>query len=275
MEKSECSAIHILETRIMITCLILTRIVLRRVSSFRLCLEVFHALPEIHITSDLLEFGDFNESTYYMEGKTEHPVLETAYGNIGVNICYGWHYPLNWISFGRNGAEIVFNPSATVGELSEPMWPIKARNAAIANSYYVGSINRVGNEVFPNAFTLGDEKPQHADFGHLCGLSHVLAPPDASFEGQMGILYDCYGYDMSESTAVGNQVSILNEATLSYPLVLKIGQLNAYFVPNLKILASIGLSFLSGLKMGKNNVAEETHKIALVDLNQSFCEEIS
>lgn len=35
--------------------------------------------------------------------------------------------------FGLNGAEIVFNPSATVGELSEPMWPIEARNAAIAN----------------------------------------------------------------------------------------------------------------------------------------------
>ena len=40
--------------------------------------------------------------------------------------------------------EIVFNPSATVGALSEPMWPIEARNAAIANSYYTCSINRVG-----------------------------------------------------------------------------------------------------------------------------------
>lgn len=27
---------------------------------------------------------------------------------------------------------------------SEPMWPIEARNAAIANSYFVGAINRVG-----------------------------------------------------------------------------------------------------------------------------------
>jgi len=32
---------------------------------------------------------------------------------------------LNWLAFGLNGAEIVFNPSATVGELSEPMWPIE------------------------------------------------------------------------------------------------------------------------------------------------------
>nr|GEV49628.1 beta-ureidopropionase [Tanacetum cinerariifolium] len=124
--------------------------------------------------------GDFNESTYYMEGNTKHLVFETAYGKISVNICYGRHHPLNWLAFGLNGAEIVFNPSATVGELSEPMWPIEARNDAIANSYYVGSINRVGNEVFPNTFTSGDRLPQHADFGHLYGLSHVSAPPDAS-----------------------------------------------------------------------------------------------
>lgn len=60
-----------------------------------------------------------------MEGDTGHPVFETAYGKIAVNICYGRHHPLNWLAFGLNGAEIVFNPSATVGELSEPMWPIE------------------------------------------------------------------------------------------------------------------------------------------------------
>lgn len=40
--------------------------------------------------------GDFNESTYYMEGNTGHPVFATAYGNIAVNICYGRHHPMNW-----------------------------------------------------------------------------------------------------------------------------------------------------------------------------------
>ena len=60
-----------------------------------------------------------------MEGNTGHPVFETAYGKIAVNICYGRHHPLNWLAFGLSGAEIVFNPSATVGELSEPMWPIE------------------------------------------------------------------------------------------------------------------------------------------------------
>jgi beta-ureidopropionase len=41
--------------------------------------------------------GDFNESTYYMEGDTGHPVFDTAYGRVAVNICYGRHHPLNWM----------------------------------------------------------------------------------------------------------------------------------------------------------------------------------
>ncbi|KAH6773216.1 beta-ureidopropionase [Perilla frutescens var. frutescens] len=129
-----------------------------------------------HRKNHIPRVGDFNESTYYMEGNTGHPVFETAYGKIAVNICYGRHHPLNWLAFGLNGAEIVFNPSATVGELSEPMWPIEARNAAIANSYFVCSINRVGTEDFPNPFTSGDGKPQHTDFGHFYGSSYISAP---------------------------------------------------------------------------------------------------
>lgn len=105
--------------------------------------------------------GDFNESTYYMEGNTGHPVFETAFGRIAINICYGRHHPLNWMAFGLMGAEIVFNPSATVGALSEPLWPLEARTAAIANTYFVGAINRVGTEHFPNEFTSGDGQPAH------------------------------------------------------------------------------------------------------------------
>eukprot|EP01117_Protostelium_nocturnum_P008717 TRINITY_DN3125_c0_g1_i1.p1 TRINITY_DN3125_c0_g1~~TRINITY_DN3125_c0_g1_i1.p1 ORF type:complete len:437 (-),score=163.79 TRINITY_DN3125_c0_g1_i1:65-1249(-) len=123
--------------------------------------------------------GDFNESTYYMESQLGHPVFETAFGKIGVNICYGRHHPLNWMAYGLNGAEIVFNPSATVGSLSEPLWAIEARNAAIANSYFVGCINRVGTEHFPNEFTSANGKPAHKDFGNFYGSSYFTAP-DAS-----------------------------------------------------------------------------------------------
>ncbi|KAG1714285.1 Beta-ureidopropionase [Nymphon striatum] len=127
--------------------------------------------------------GDFNESTYYMEGMTGHPVFQTAYGKIAVNICYGRHHPLNWLMYGVNGAEIVFNPSATVGSLSEPMWPIEARNAAIANSYFTCGINRVGTETFPREFTSGDGKPAHKDFGQFYGSSYISAPDGSRTPG--------------------------------------------------------------------------------------------
>ncbi|PNW88284.1 hypothetical protein CHLRE_01g022650v5 [Chlamydomonas reinhardtii] len=129
-----------------------------------------------HRKNHIPRVGDFNESTYYMEGNTGHPVFETAFGKIAVNICYGRHHPMNWQAFGMNGAELVFNPAATVGDLSEPLWPVEARNAAIANSYFVAGINRVGTESFPREFTSGDGKPAHKDFGHFYGSSYVAAP---------------------------------------------------------------------------------------------------
>lgn len=129
-----------------------------------------------HRKNHIPRVGDFNEASYYLEGNTGHPVFETVFGKIAINICYGRHHPLNWMMFGLNGAEIVFNPSATVGALSEPMWSIEARNAAIANTYFAASINRVGTEYFPNEFTSGNGKPAHKDFGHFYGSSYVSGP---------------------------------------------------------------------------------------------------
>uniref|UniRef100_A0A673FPW8 Beta-ureidopropionase n=1 Tax=Sinocyclocheilus rhinocerous TaxID=307959 RepID=A0A673FPW8_9TELE len=127
--------------------------------------------------------GDFNESTYYMEGNTGHPVFQTQFGKIAVNICYGRHHPLNWLMYSLHGAEIIFNPSATVGLLSEPMWPIEARNAAIANHCFTCAINRVGTEYFRNEFTSGDGKKAHHDFGHFYGSSYVAAPDGSRSPG--------------------------------------------------------------------------------------------
>lgn len=52
--------------------------------------------------------GDFNESTYYMEGNTGHSVFDTCFGRIAINICYGRHHPQNWMMYGLNGAEVKF-----------------------------------------------------------------------------------------------------------------------------------------------------------------------
>ena len=57
------------------------------------------------------------------------------------------------------------------------------RNAAIANTYFSCGINRVGTETFPNAFTSGDGKPAHRDFGHFYGSSYVAGPDGSRTPG--------------------------------------------------------------------------------------------
>ena len=85
-------------------------------------------------------------------GTGGYPVFETAVGKVGVYICYDRHFPEGWRMLGLNGAEIVFNPSATHRGLSEYIWRLEQPAAAVANMYYVGAINRVGIE------PLGDER---------------------------------------------------------------------------------------------------------------------
>lgn len=171
-----------------------------------------------HRKNHIPRVGDFNESTYYLEGNTGHPVFETKFGNIGVNICYGRHHPLNWMMFGLNGAEIVFNPSATVGGLSEPLWPIEARNASIANNYFVGAINRVGTEVFPHEFTSGDGKKAHTDFGQFYGSSYVANPDGSRTPGlsrnRDGVLVNEVDLNMCQQV----KDKWMFQATARYPL---------------------------------------------------------
>jgi beta-ureidopropionase len=88
----------------------------------------------------------FWEKFYFRPGNLGYPVFETAVGKIGVYICYDRHFPEGARCLGLNGAEIVFNPSATHRGLSEYLWSIEQPAAAVANMYYVGAINRVGIE---------------------------------------------------------------------------------------------------------------------------------
>jgi beta-ureidopropionase len=88
----------------------------------------------------------FWEKFYFRPGNLGYPVFHTAYATIGVYICYDRHFPEGARALGLNGAEIVFNPSATVAGLSEYLWKLEQPAHAAANGYFVGAINRVGTE---------------------------------------------------------------------------------------------------------------------------------
>ena len=64
---------------------------------------------------------------------------------MGVYICYDRHFPEGARALGLNGAEMVFIPSATSRGLSEYLWRIEQVSHAVANGYFVGTINRVGH----------------------------------------------------------------------------------------------------------------------------------
>ncbi len=97
-----------------------------------------HHIPHCH--------PGFWEKFYFKPGNLGYPVFDTPFGKIGVYICYDRHFPEGARELGLNGAEIVFNPSATVAGLSEYLWKLEQPAHAVANQYFVGAINRVGRE---------------------------------------------------------------------------------------------------------------------------------
>ncbi|HZM91711.1 MAG TPA: nitrilase-related carbon-nitrogen hydrolase [Blastocatellia bacterium] len=105
----------------------------------------------------------FWEKYYFKPGNLGYPTFETAFARIGVYICYDRHFPEGARALGLNGAEIVFNPSATVAGLSEYLWELEQPAHAVANGYFVGAINRVGHE-------------QPWDIGEFYGKSYFCNP---------------------------------------------------------------------------------------------------
>jgi beta-ureidopropionase len=112
----------------------------------------------------------FWEKFYFRPGNVGFPVFDTAVGKVGVYICYDRHFPEGWRALGLNGAQIVFNPSATSRGLSSYLWKLEQPAAAVANEYFIGAINRVGIE------DLGDD-----DF---YGTSYFV-DPEGNFVGSV------------------------------------------------------------------------------------------
>jgi N-carbamoylputrescine amidase len=88
----------------------------------------------------------FWEKFYFKPGNLGYPTFDLGFCRIGVYICYDRHFPEGARALGLNGAEIVFNPSATVAGLSEYLWKLEQPAHAAANGYFIGAINRVGVE---------------------------------------------------------------------------------------------------------------------------------
>ena len=105
----------------------------------------------------------FWEKFFFRPGNLGYPVFETVYAKVGVYICYDRHFPEGARALGLNGAEIVYNPSATVKGLSQYLWKLEQPAHAVANGYFMGCVNRIGIE-----------KPW--DLGEFYGSSYFVDP---------------------------------------------------------------------------------------------------
>ncbi len=88
----------------------------------------------------------FWEKFYFKPGNLGYPVFDTSVGRIGLIICYDRHFPEVARELGIKGAELVFNPSATVESLSRYLWELEQPAHAVANGFWMAASNRVGVE---------------------------------------------------------------------------------------------------------------------------------
>jgi N-carbamoylputrescine amidase len=97
----------------------------------------------------------YEEKYYFSPGDTGFRVWDTAFGRIGVGICWDQWFPECARSMALMGAEMLLYPTAIGSEPpapgydSQPHWETVMRGHAAANILPVVASNRIGTEVAP------------------------------------------------------------------------------------------------------------------------------
>lgn len=134
--------------------------------------------------------GGFWEKFFFKPGNLGYPVFQTRYAKIGVYICYDRHFPDGARCLGLNGAEIVYNPSATTVGQSQYLWKLEQPAHAVANGYFMGCINRVGTE-------------QPWNLGKFYGSSYFVNP--------LGQIFACASEDKDELLIAEFDLGLIDE----------------------------------------------------------------
>ena len=125
---------------------------------------------KMHIPDDPLYYEKF----YFTPGDLGFRAWDTAFGRIGVLICWDQWFPEAARLTALAGAEILLYPTAigwhpsekaAEGEQQHNAWQTIQRSHAVANGCFLAAINRVGHE-----------KPSGGDGIEFWGQSFVCAP---------------------------------------------------------------------------------------------------
>lgn len=103
--------------------------------------------------SHIPDFPLYEEKFYFSPGDTGFRVFPTAFGNIGIGICWDQWFPEAARAMVLQGAEMLLYPTAIGNELDKPdldsasHWQMTMRGHAAANIVPVIASNRIGKEV--------------------------------------------------------------------------------------------------------------------------------
>jgi N-carbamoylputrescine amidase len=106
---------------------------------------------KMHIPED----PGFHEKFYFTPGDLGYRAWDTAFGKIGVLICWDQWYPEAARLTAMQGANVIFYPTAigwlpeekpTLGAAQHTAWETVQRGHAVANGCYIAAANRIGTE---------------------------------------------------------------------------------------------------------------------------------
>lgn len=112
----------------------------------------------------------YQEKFYFTPGDTGFQVFDTAYGKIGVGICWDQWFPETARGMAVRGAELLFYPTAIGSEPilecdSMPHWRRCMQGHAAANLMPVIAANRIGTESVEPSEANGGQKSELTFYG--------------------------------------------------------------------------------------------------------------
>ncbi len=171
---------------------------------------------KMHIPDDPLYYEKF----YFTPGDANNPgfgAWDTAFGRLGVVICWDQWYPEAARLTALAGAEIILIPTAigwhpaekaAEGAAQHAAWQTIQRSHAIANGCFVAAVNRIGHET-----------PAGGDGIEFWGQSFVAAPS--------GEVIAKAAADQPETLLVNADLAQVHEARTHWPF-LRDRRIDAY-----------------------------------------------
>lgn len=88
----------------------------------------------------------FYEQDYYEPSDTGFPVHDTAWGKVGIVVCFDRHYPESIRTCVLRGASLILIPTANTIDEPRDIFECELRTAAFQNGVYIAMCNRTGTE---------------------------------------------------------------------------------------------------------------------------------